>query len=79
MRKYIIVSIDELDKVDFDFILEDKTTLLYFIKNDTNEIFTSLKWTGEDPYFLNDIQYMGIYNEEQIVSVIESDFIESNF
>ncbi len=68
-RKYIIVLLSELDKVDFSEVIEDE-----FFRKNSNETKGILKWDYEGvPNFLQNLTYYeGPFTWEQIMVVLES-------
>jgi hypothetical protein len=74
MRNYIIISIDELQKVNFEEFSEDEETIIYIQENISKDVYTILKWQGPTPSCLNDIVYLGPYNESQVLTIIENDY-----
>lgn len=74
MRNYIIVSIDELPKVNFEEFSEDERTIIYIQENISKDVYTILKWEGPNPSCLCDITYSGPYNEMEVLTIIENDY-----
>ena len=74
MRKYIIISIDELQKVNFEEFSEDEETIIYIQENISKDVHTILKWQGLTPSCLCDFVYLGPYNENQLLTTIENDY-----
>lgn len=70
MRKYIIINVNELNKVDFDLVMQNIDTLIYYELN--NEIYTILKWEGENPYFLDNVEYQGILSETEVLETLQN-------
>lgn len=71
MRKYLIISSEEISKIDFNKILQTSLeTLRYSV--DGNKIL--IKWdTDEDPDFISNFKYFeGPYNDEEILKIIST-------
>ena len=68
-RKYLIVNITELDKIDFSQVME---TSEFTVRktNDGSKFF--IKWEETDPTFLNDLQTkQGPYTHSEILQILE--------
>ena len=51
-RNFLIISVDELDKVDFNHVME---TSAETVRRSVDGTKTFIKWEGEEPYFLSDL------------------------
>lgn len=68
-RKYLIVNINELNKIDFEQIMENSEFTLRKT-NDGTKFF--IKWDETDPTFLNDLQSKeGPYSHSEILAILE--------
>ena len=70
-KKYIIFDAIELDKIDFDEVIENsKDTLRYNIDNTK----TFIKWIGETPDCVNNLSNKSEpLTKEQILSILETE------
>jgi hypothetical protein len=66
--KYIVFDNTEIDKVDFDKVLDtSKDTLRY--NNDRTK--TIVKWIGDEPSFISELDSKSIiYNNEEILIIL---------
>lgn len=70
-RKYLIIPVSEIKKIDFSQIHENAPGTLAF-SGDGKRTF--IKWSGANPTFLDKIKKSeGPYNHEEILKIIRSD------
>lgn len=75
-RTYIVFNVSELNKINFDAVLEDSQNTL---RRSLDSTLTFVKWDGPTPAFvstMNTIQ--GYYNYAQILTVLASPVWESS-
>jgi len=70
-RKYLIIAVSELDKIDFNLILETSSDTLRYNANNTK---TLIKWIdGLEPNFISNLTTKeGPYNIDEISSILSS-------
>lgn len=69
-RTYIIFSTSELNKVDFNAVLEDSQNTL---RRSLDGTLTFVKWDGATPSFVSTLSTIqGYYTYAQILTVLES-------
>jgi hypothetical protein len=68
MRNYILLNKNYLEQIDFSYVLEEKDTLIYYYSLDEldNEIYTIIKWEGEN-IIPENIIYDGPFNEADML------------
>jgi hypothetical protein len=67
-RNFLIISVDELDKVDFNHVME---TSAETVRRSVDGTKTFIKWEGEEPYFLSDLDSKeGPYTYEEILEIL---------
>ena len=71
-RKYIIFSTSELDKINFDEVLE---TSAETVRKSVDETKTFVKWDGDQiPSSVQTLQTKTtVYNHEQILQILSTD------
>ena len=68
MRKFVIFNVSELNKINFDYVLEDSPTTLRYSLDGSK---TFIKWEDEEPYFLmNLLTKSKIYTLEEISEIL---------
>jgi hypothetical protein len=68
MRKFVIFDVSELNKINFDYVLEDSPTTLRYSLDGSK---TFIKWEDEEPYFLmNLLTKSKIYTLEEISEIL---------
>jgi hypothetical protein len=67
-RNYIIFNVSELDKIDFNQVLE---TSAQTIRKSVDETKTFVKWIGEEPSCISTLTTKeGPYSYEEIVDIL---------
>jgi hypothetical protein len=67
-RNYLIIKVEELNKVDFSQVLETSSET---VRKSVDEIYTFIKWEGTQPDFVNDFVYTdGPYTHFQILEIL---------
>lgn len=67
-RNYLIINSDEINKIDFNQVLETSIDTLRYSINGNK---TFIKWDGEAPSFIVDFNYTeGPYSHEEIFQVL---------
>lgn len=77
-RKYLIFKIDEIDLIDFNYIIKKSIDKLRISINGTKSF---IKWDGDNPNFINNLSYKeGPYTHSQILSILENsvDWVKPN-
>lgn len=70
-RNYMIIACSELNKVDFNSILETSPDTLRYSIDGTK---TFVKWDGSDPEFVADLTLAeGPYSHEDILAVLATE------
>lgn len=70
-RNYLIFNSSEVDKVDFDQVLETSAETLRYSVDDSK---TFVKWEGVPPTFLADFTYTeGPFNHEDILTILATE------
>ena len=70
-RKYLIIPVSELKKVEFDSVLEHSLETLNY-SGDGKRTF--IKWSESDPDFISDIKNAeGPYTLQEIREILTSD------
>jgi hypothetical protein len=68
MINYIIFDYNEVDKVNFDEVLETSIQTLRLSCDGTK---TFIKWIGEEPSFISSIVSKSqIYNNDEIIAIL---------
>ena len=68
--KYLIVLLEDIEKVDFSQIVEDRANLR--LSADDSKFI--IKWEGEDPTFIPDLlQPEGPYTLSEILDVLTTE------
>lgn len=69
-RNYLILSVSEINLIDFDEILETDSNTL---RKSIDGTKTIIKWQDKRPKFINDIKSReGPYNYDQINAILET-------
>lgn len=69
-RKYVIIPTTEISKIDFDQVLETSASTL---RLSVDGSLTFIKYDGDDPLFLSQIQNKsGPFSHEQMLVILES-------
>lgn len=67
-RKYIIFDVTELDKINFDEVVETSIDTLRYSLDGTK---TFIKWDGEEPTFISSLNSKSsIFNNEEIQDIL---------
>ena len=67
-RNYLIIKVEELNKVDFSQVLETSSET---VRKSVDEIYTFIKWEGEQPSFIGDLIYTdGPYTHSEILQIL---------
>ena len=70
-RKYLIIPVSEVSKVDFSQICETSEATL---RKSVDETKTFIKWDGDDPSFISSLSNTeGTYNHSEIVTILSGD------
>lgn len=70
-RKYLIFPVTELDKVDFTQI---KETSINTLSKSLDETKTFIKWDGEAPSFINELNNVeGPYTHDEILTILSTE------
>ena len=70
-RKYLIIPKTELNKVNFNDVMEDSSDTLSYSADGKS---TFIKWRGENPSFVSSIKNAkGPYTHTEILEIIRSD------
>jgi hypothetical protein len=70
-RNYLIFPVTELNKVDFNLVLE---TSVDTIRKSVDEIKTFVKWEGETPAFVSTMSNTeGPYTHAQILAILSTE------
>jgi hypothetical protein len=70
-RKYLIFPVTELDKVDFTQI---KETSINTLSKSLDETKTFIKWDGEAPSFINELNNAeGPYTHDEILTILSTE------
>ena len=70
-RKYLIFPVTELFKVDFNQVGETSTET---VKKSVDETHTFVKWEGQDPTFISELQdTQGPYTHEEILEILSTE------
>lgn len=68
--KYLILLLEDIEKVDFSQIVEERSHLRLSVDNSKFII----KWEGEDPTFISDLsQTEGPYTLSEILDIISTE------
>ena len=68
---YIIFPVSELDKVDFDQVLENSTDT---VRKSVDETKTFVNWIGNTPAFVTSINNVeGPYTYEEILAILSTE------
>jgi hypothetical protein len=69
-RKWIIINVEEVDKVDFSKILETSSNTLVYSRDGSK---TFIKWEGENPDFISSLETKSqIYNWHEILEILQT-------
>ena len=67
-RKYLIIPVSEVSKVDFSQICETSEETL---RKSVDNSKTFIKWDGDDPSFISSLSSTeGTYNHSQITTIL---------
>ena len=67
-RKYLVVPVSEIPKIDFSKVLEEDVDSLNYYGNGE---YTTIKWEGENPEFITNIQGShGPFSHDEIRNII---------
>jgi hypothetical protein len=70
-RKYLIFPVTELFKVDFNQVGETSTET---VRKSVDETYTFVKWEGQDPTFISELQdTQGPYTHEEILEILATE------
>ena len=70
-RKYLIIPVSEVSKVDFSQICETSEATL---RKSVDETKTFIKWDGDDPSFISSLlNTEGTYNHSEITTILSGD------
>jgi len=63
-RKYLVIDVGEISKIDFSKIMENDINDLQYYGNGE---YTVIKWEGDDPEFIANIEkFHGPFNIDEI-------------
>lgn len=67
-RKFLILNVNEISKIDFNLVLETSSTTL---RKSVDGTKTFIKWVGDTPEFVNNItSKQGPYTYTQILPIL---------
>jgi hypothetical protein len=67
--KYIIFDLSEIDKINFEQVMETSVETLRLSVDGTK---TFVKWIGDEPSFISTLQTKSIiYNNEDILNILD--------
>ena len=70
-RKYLIFPVTELSKVDFNQVGE---TSIDTVRKSVDQTKTFVKWEGQDPAFISELQdIQGPYTHEEILNILSTE------
>ena len=70
-RKYLIIPVSEVSKVDFSQVCETSEATL---RKSVDETKTFIKWDGDDPSFISSLSNTeGTYNQSEILTILSGD------
>jgi len=70
-RKYLIFPVTELFKVDFNQVEE---TSIDTVRKSVDQTKTFVKWEGQDPTFISELQdIQGPYTHEEILQILSTE------
>lgn len=70
-RLFMIFNVNELDKIDFNQILETSTETL---RTSADETKTFIKWQGEIPTFIDELTTKeGPYTYEEMINILNGE------
>ena len=70
-RKYLIFPTSQLDKVDFNQVLETSEET---VRKSVDQTKTFVKWDGSDPTFISELtDTEGPYNHEQMLNILSTE------
>ena len=70
-RKYLIIPVSEVSKVNFSQICETSEATL---RKSVDETKTFIKWDGDDPSFISSLSNTeGTYNQSEILTILSGD------
>lgn len=68
--KYIVFDYSEIDKINFDEVLETSKDSVRLSVDNTK---TFVKWIGDEPSFVSELQSKSIiYNNEEMIEILDS-------
>lgn len=71
IRKYIIVDISELDKINFDEVLETSSET---IRRSYDKQKFIVKWKGDNPLFLDNLETKSqTYSNSEILEILSTE------
>jgi hypothetical protein len=71
-RNYLIISVSELSKVDFEQVCETSADT---VRKSIDQTKTFIKWDGNAPSFLNKLESKeGPYNYEEIIEILKTNY-----
>ena len=76
-RQYLIIKVEELDKVNFSQVLE---TSAETVRKSLDEIYTFVKWEDTEPDFVSTLVYKdGPYTHSEILQILSgADWTDPN-
>lgn len=70
-RNYIIFNVSELDKIDFNQVLE---TSAQTVRKSVDETKTFVKWVGEEPSFISTLTTKeGPFTHNEMIDILQTD------
>jgi hypothetical protein len=70
-RKYLILSVSQLDLIDFTQVGE---TSIETVRKSIDQTKTFVKWEGQDPTFISELQdTQGPYTHEEILNILSTE------
>ena len=71
-RNYLIIEVSEIEKVDFNEILETSSST---IRKSLDSKKTFIKWDGDPPSFVSSLlETEGPYSELEIKNILNTDY-----
>ena len=70
-RNYVIFNVSELDKIDFNQVLE---TSAETVRKSVDGLKTFVKWEGVEPQCISNLTtIVGLYNHEEVLNILSTD------
>jgi hypothetical protein len=70
-RNYVIFNVSELNKIDYNQVLETSAETL---RKSVDETKTFVKWVGDEPLFISELTTKeGPYTHEEMIDILSTD------